>query len=74
MLASVAAHYLENFTNRSPFPIVTDVSDMLRGYELIQSLAESDQHVIAGHDPLTMSMYKRVGREDLEIVSLVDPL
>jgi len=46
----------------------------LRGYELIQSLAESDKHVIAGHDPLTMSLYKQVGREDLEIVSLVDPL
>ena len=74
VLASDAAHYLENFTNRSPFPIVTDVSDMLRGYELIQSLADSDKHVIAGHDPLTMSLYKRVGREDLEIVSLVYPL
>jgi len=74
VLASDAAHYLENFTNRSPFPIVTDVGDMLKGYELIDSLAESHQHVIAGHDPLTMSTYQRVGRDDLEIVSLVDPL
>lgn len=74
VLASDAAHYLENFTHRSPFPIVTDVSDMLRGYELMASLADSNAHVVAGHDPLTMSSYQRVGREDLEIVSLVHPL
>ncbi|MEY3777709.1 MAG: hypothetical protein RIR83_1761 [Pseudomonadota bacterium] len=30
VLASDAAHYLENFLNRSPFPIVSDVGDMLR--------------------------------------------
>jgi glyoxylase-like metal-dependent hydrolase (beta-lactamase superfamily II) len=74
VLASDAAHYLENYTNRSPFPIVTDVGDMLRGYELIDSLAESQSHVIAGHDPITMSSFQRVGKEDLEIVSLTDPL
>jgi len=73
VLASDAAHYLENFLNRSPFPIVSDVGDMLRGYDLIQSLAESDQHVIAGHDPQTMNLYNQVGKKNLEIVSLTEP-
>ncbi|WP_062310682.1 N-acyl homoserine lactonase family protein [Polynucleobacter sinensis] len=74
VIASDAAHYLENFKNHSPFPIVLNTSDMLSGFELIKDLAESPEHVIAGHDPLTMSLYKRTGKSDLEIVSLIDPL
>jgi glyoxylase-like metal-dependent hydrolase (beta-lactamase superfamily II) len=70
VLASDAAHYLENYLNRSPFPIVTDVADMIRGYEKIDLLADSKEHVISGHDPLTMEMYQRVGPPELEIVSL----
>jgi len=73
VLASDAAHYLENLTNRSPFPIVTDTSDMLNAYELIESLAESHQHIIPGHDPLVMNSYSRTGPDHLEIVSLSKP-
>jgi glyoxylase-like metal-dependent hydrolase (beta-lactamase superfamily II) len=73
VLASDASHYLENLRNRSPFPIVVDAAEMLRGYERIESLAESPQHIIAGHDPLTMSMYQPAGPAGLEIVSLADP-
>ena len=47
---------------------------MLNAYELIESLADSENHIIAGHDPLTLKTYQRVGPEDLEIVSLSDPL
>lgn len=74
VLTSDASHYLENLKQRSPFPIVTDVGDMLNAYELIESLADSENHIIAGHDPLTLKTYQRVGPEDLEIVSLSDPL
>jgi glyoxylase-like metal-dependent hydrolase (beta-lactamase superfamily II) len=52
VLASDAAHYLENLVKRSPFPIVSDASDMLNGYELIERLAESQDHIIPGHDPI----------------------
>ena len=55
-------------------PIVCDVGDMLRGYELIESLADSQQHVIAGHDPLVNRMYRSAGPTGLEIVSLTEPL
>ena len=74
VLASDAAHYLENYLNRSPFPIVTDVADMIRGYETIDALAQTRDHVVAGHDPLTMTQYQRVGPPELEIVSLTHPI
>ncbi len=74
VLASDASHYLENLRRRSPFPIVIDVADMLRGYERIESLADSPQHVIAGHDPLTQTLYLSAGPDGLEIVSLTSPL
>lgn len=73
VLASDASHYLENLRSRSPFPIVVDSADMLRGYELIETLAESPQHVIAGHDPLTLQHYAPAGPAGLEIVSLTAP-
>ena len=74
VLASDAAHYLENYLNRSPLPIVTDVADMIRGYETIDALAQTRDHVVAGHDPLTMTQYQRVGPPELEIVSLTHPI
>jgi glyoxylase-like metal-dependent hydrolase (beta-lactamase superfamily II) len=74
VLASDASHYLENLRKRSPFPIVTDVGDMLKAYEVIETLAESENHIIAGHDPLTNSLYSPAGPAGLEIVSLSDPM
>jgi glyoxylase-like metal-dependent hydrolase (beta-lactamase superfamily II) len=73
VLASDASHYLDNLRRRSPFPIVVDVADMLRAYETIERLADSPDHVIAGHDPATMSLYTPAGPDGLEIVSLTTP-
>lgn len=70
VLASDASHYLENLRKRSPFPIVVDVADMLRAYEVIETLADSENHIIAGHDPMTSKLYRPAGPEGLEIVSL----
>jgi glyoxylase-like metal-dependent hydrolase (beta-lactamase superfamily II) len=74
VLASDAAHYLENLVERSPFPIVADVGDMLRGHELVERLAESPAHIVPGHDPLVMTTYARSGPAELEILSLTEPL
>ncbi len=74
VIASDASHYLENLRNRSPFPIVVDSADMLSAYVLIETLADSPDHIIPGHDPLVMSSYQRVGKAELDIVSLVDPI
>ena len=74
VLTSDASHYLENFKKRSPFPIVVNTINMLEGYELIEKLADSERHVIAGHDPLMRELYKPVDSKNLEIYSLIDPL
>lgn len=72
VLASDASHYLENLRNRSPFPIVIDVAEMLAGYERIEALADSPDHIVAGHDPATRSLYRPAGPPGLEIVSLTE--
>jgi glyoxylase-like metal-dependent hydrolase (beta-lactamase superfamily II) len=74
VLASDAAHYLANLRLRSPFPIVIDVANMLEGYDMIESLAESPQHIIAGHDPATLLEYTTAGPAGLDIVSLTHPI
>lgn len=74
VLASDASHFVENMQRRSPFPIVADVGDMLRGHELLERLAESPAHIVPGHDPVVMTSYAPSGPDDLEMVSLTDPL
>ena len=72
VLASDASHYLENLRQRSPFPIVADLGQMLDAYELVEQLAESPEHIIAGHDPLTCQHYMPSGPKELEIYSLTE--
>jgi glyoxylase-like metal-dependent hydrolase (beta-lactamase superfamily II) len=57
VLASDAAHYGANWRQRSPFPIVYHVGDMLRGFDTLRALAASDEHVIPGHDPQVRLRY-----------------
>lgn len=73
VLASDAAHYLANLRQRSPFPIVADAGQMLSAYELVEQLAESPDHIIAGHDPLTCRYYCACGPAGLDLVSLTEP-
>jgi len=60
-LASDATHYYENFLTRKPFPIVVDVAAMLRGFDLISSLASDTRLVVPGHDPLVTSLFPAEG-------------
>ncbi|MEM7126625.1 MAG: N-acyl homoserine lactonase family protein [Chloroflexota bacterium] len=57
VLASDAAHYYENYEKRSPFPLVVDVEDMLKGFDLLTKLAGDRQLVIPGHDPLVSAQF-----------------
>jgi glyoxylase-like metal-dependent hydrolase (beta-lactamase superfamily II) len=70
VLASDAAHYAANYKRRSPFPIVYHVGDMLRGFDKITSLADSDAHVIPGHDPMVLQSYPAWPAGQAEIVAL----
>ena len=60
VLASDAAHYQENLIKKNPFPAIFSLDDMLRGYARIRELADSEDHVIPGHDPLVMKLYPAV--------------
>ena len=63
VLASDATHYYDNIFRTNPFPIVLNVGHMLDGYRLINELADSPQHVIAGHDPLVMARFPAASKE-----------
>jgi glyoxylase-like metal-dependent hydrolase (beta-lactamase superfamily II) len=57
VLASDAAHFYANMIEQRPFPIVYNVGDMVNGWRRARSLAQSDAHVVPGHDPLVMQRY-----------------
>ena len=54
VLASDALHYTENRRTRTPFPLVHDPREMFAGWRLCEELADSDDLIIAGHDPAVM--------------------
>lgn len=57
VLASDASHYYEHFESKRCFTLVFHVGEVMEGYDRLQSLADSPQHVIPGHDPLVMLRY-----------------
>jgi len=57
VLASDATHLYGNIDNGIPFPAVYNVGDMLEGHHTARRLADSDAHVVPGHDPLVMQRY-----------------
>jgi len=57
VLASDATHFWANIRQRSPFPVVTDVAGMLEGYLKVESLADTPDHIIPGHDPLVLKRF-----------------
>ena len=74
VLASDAAHFLGNLVHNNPFTIVDSVTDMLEGFEKLESLATSREHIIPGHDPLVMAHYPSPKPEtDGIIVRLDEP-
>jgi len=64
VLASDASHFYANMDLASPFPIVFDVAQMLEGYDVLRRWADSDEHIVPGHDPLVLRYYP-AAREDL---------
>lgn len=57
MMAGDASHFWRNIRNRNPFPVVVDVQRMLKGYDIINRLADGPDHVIPGHDPLILKKF-----------------
>ncbi len=72
VLASDATHYYDNIFRTNPFPIVFNVGHMLEGYRTIHALAESPQHIIAGHDPLVMARFPAASKSTEGVAVRVD--
>ena len=54
-----------------PFPVVVDVARMLKGFEILESLADGPDHIIPGHDPLILKRFPPVaGHPDTVRVDL----
>ncbi len=75
VLASDSSHYYENFLKGKLFPIVVDSADMLAGFDRLRDLADSEAHIIPGHDPLVRRLYPGLSadRDDIVVLS-ADPL
>ena len=63
LLASDASHFYEHWVKRVPFAICWSPEDLMRSYERFEQLADSQDHVIPGHDPLVRSLYPQVSGE-----------
>lgn len=72
VLASDASHYYANMLERRPFPIVFDVGEMRAGWARCRALADSDDHVIPGHDPEVLKRYPAAGPGLEGIVARLD--
>lgn len=72
VLASDAAHFYANFEEARPFPIVLDVGRMVEGYARLRALADSDQHIVPGHDPRVLARYPAPGPGLEGIVARLD--
>jgi glyoxylase-like metal-dependent hydrolase (beta-lactamase superfamily II) len=72
VVASDAMHYYANGETGTPFTVVVNVAEYMDGLSLVNRLADSAEHVIAGHDPAVMAMYPAISPELHEFVLRLD--
>lgn len=70
VLASDASHFYANMEQCRSFPLVYHVGDMLDGFQRLHELADSQNHIIPGHDPLVTARYPSVAGFEGEIFQL----
>ncbi len=59
VLASDASHLWANIRRRSPFPILDNLTSMVEAYDVIETLADGEDHIIPGHDPQVALRFPR---------------
>lgn len=57
VLASDALHYYEEIERSIPFAVAFNLSDMITAHDRIRELADSDDHIVPGHDPRVADLY-----------------
>ena len=72
VLASDCTHYYEHMEQGRCFVTAYNLGDMREGYDTLRRLAESNQHVVPGHDPLVLQRYPAPSKELEGIVVRLD--
>jgi glyoxylase-like metal-dependent hydrolase (beta-lactamase superfamily II) len=75
VLASDASHLYAHINEGRVFPVTYSVGDALEAYVTIRKLADSNDHIVPGHDPDVVRQYPaaRPGLEELVVRLDVDP-
>jgi glyoxylase-like metal-dependent hydrolase (beta-lactamase superfamily II) len=75
VLASDVSHLYGHFAEGRVFPVTFCVGDALEAYTTIRKLADSDDHIVPGHDPAVARWYPpaRPGLEGLVVRLDADP-
>ena len=70
VLASDSMHFYANMLRKRPFMWSLNLGEVLDGFKKLQSLADSFDHLIPGHDPLVMQQYAAIPDHEGVIVAL----
>jgi len=54
IIASDACHYYRHMERNEVFPLVTNVAELLEGYDKLRQLSSSHSMIVPGHDPQVM--------------------
>jgi len=60
VLTSDASHFYRNIERRDPVQIITNLPQMLAGFETIDALAGAKERVVVGHDPEVATRFEQV--------------
>jgi len=61
VLAADATHFYENMRAGNPFPVIYSLADMMEGYDKLRALADGNDLIVPGHDPLVLDLYPPAG-------------
>lgn len=57
VIASDAIHYYEELERGVPWTNAVDLGDMLAAHATLRGLADSEDHIVAAHDPRVLGLY-----------------
>jgi glyoxylase-like metal-dependent hydrolase (beta-lactamase superfamily II) len=72
VVASDTSHYYEHFEKGRVFTTTYHLGETLDGYARLRQLADSEKHIVPGHDPLVMQRYPAASAELKDIAVRLD--
>lgn len=72
VVASDAAHLYETIEQQNPFPTLARMDEAYDAFEKIRELADSQDHIIPGHDPAVLERYPPASPELRGIAARLD--